>query len=472
MKNIAVFDLDYTLVYTNSTYDFIIYYLRSKRRVIRLLYSLVVLFLDQIGVLNIVRIETREVLFRLLTGERKSDILSVSKSYISKRLIYLQNDQVVRELNTLKNRDFLVLIVSGSLDFIVSEISKYYGIKCFAGTRLLFKKNICCGTIKSDSLYAKEKKIENILSKETGVSDSSEFYFYSDNRSDIHLLKKYKKNSKAIVYESSEASYWNLENIKTLKITSRPSLTGFYTPSTYYFFSRYPLKELFYVHVPFFLLTIFYFDLLSIKSISSLLVSWLGYISLYEIGYLQNDCKSIKSEGVSATSRANPTVCRDISKYIHIRYFYFILSVYLLYYVTPLNNLAIYIGLNIVTFFVFGFHNKLNKKYRVLTYIVLKPSHLIIPLSIYAVPLNTVFFPVLVFYIPFEFVYYYLKTRGKTLNTKSDRLKYISIPRVITLICVYIFMFSISMSSIYVFFSGVVFSSRDILSLFRNLIRK
>jgi len=472
MKNIAIFDLDYTLVYANSTYDFIFYYLQSRKRVFRLSYALIVLFFDQIGILSIFGIETRVVLFKMLRGENKEDILNTSKNYISKRLLQLQNDQVVRELNRLKKLDFLILIVSGSLDFIVSEVSKYYGVKYSVGTKLCFKNNLCYGTIESDSLYKKEREIERIISKKDIISDNQKVYFYSDNKSDINLLKKYRNNSRAIAYESGEVAYWKSENIKTLTITSRPNLRGFYIPSTYYFFSRYPLKELFYVHIPFFLLTILYFDLLSLKDLFCLLVSWLGYISLYEIGYLQNDCKSIKFEGVLATGRANIGICKGITKYVHIRYFYFLLSVFLLYYFTPIHDLAMYIALNILTLFVFRLHNILKKKYRIFTYLILKPSHLIIPLSIYAIPQNIIFFPILVFFLPFEFVYYYLKNKGKTISIKSDRLKYISIPRVIILLFFYLLISQFGFTTIYVFLLGITLSTRDILSLLRNLFRK
>lgn len=200
MKKIAVFDVCWTLYRSNTTIDFVLFYLKKKRfsrylffRIIT--FRLISIFLSLIGIKNI-----RDRMIYQLKGENKSYLTHLTERFFNEYLINKINEPVFLYFNKYRHEGYSLLLASASLDIIVTQISQNENID-FVSSVLGFDDDVCTGKLEFDATGVKYKLLKNATKYcffDTMFSDNLEdkkmkiyfnsFYFVCNSK----ILKKSK----------------------------------------------------------------------------------------------------------------------------------------------------------------------------------------------------------------------------------------------------------------------------------------
>lgn len=177
--------------------------------------------------------------------------------------------------------------------------------------------------------------------------------------------------------------------------------------TSYYFFKVRPDLISFFLYrfgFPFFFLIHQEINLLDFFLV---ILSWLSFMAAYEIGYIDNDYYAIKYEDNPSIRLSENQELIGILLFVIIRVITisFILLITTNYFnIEHTSQLLVAI---FTTLFIFGIHNRLKRKNRILSYSILKSSHLFVPLIL--VSKFSIMFPILLFYIPSPVIGYMQK---------------------------------------------------------------
>lgn len=427
-QKIVGVDLDYTLVNTNTTYNFILYALWSKKKFLRLFHYLILEFINRLSLNFLLKGNIKHHYISLLRGFKKSEIDFLAGEYVSKKLPKVLNFEMLELVLAAKKKKISTVLVSSSLEPLCKVISEQVGIDYFIGSELkYYNGKTFSGELIKDIQGNKLARINEMFKRNN--LDLNGLEYYSDNFEDIVLDGRIGKFF-GVYSEDSIRLHWVQVGVSSFKVT--PSLPKpiwlFYVPSAYYFYSRYPLRELVYTHLPFFLVFLAFFS--GYESVNKILLYWFMYISIYEIGYLLNDCVGNDNE---SSSRVPMSFCSNVPYFILSRITFFIFSSIIL----QLQSNVFYFGVaNIALISIFLIHNSIPKQKRLITYPFLKTSHLLVPLIplIGAQNLALVTLTIVVFYTVWESLYYYRKIYGKGDWNSNFRLKSVSLPKILSLL--------------------------------------
>jgi len=433
MNKIAIFDLDGTFVNANSTYDFIKFVFKQKKRIDILFYFFFLELCQKAGILALLKIDIREKFINKLKGFKREEIQNLAENFVDSYLIKCINQDILNKFNELKNQKFLTILLSSTIDIVGKIFAKKMNFNGDYESILAFDNNndICLGYLKKD-LLGKKEVILNEIEKSFGAIDLKNSYCFSDNFEDINLLKKI-GNSFGVINKQENKNKWLKQNIQTIYIA--PAFGGniktLYLPFFYYKYSRLNfISSYFYFFFDYLLLPLLILfwiqNSLFLKNILLFFVSFIGYISIYEIGYLLNDCVSVKKE-TNPTLRADAKINSKLKELIIIRITFFILIIILLLNFINIKNVLIYLFGILLVSFIFGIHN-FSKifKIRYITFPLLRFSHFIIPLLIFDINFLIIFFVYFLFYFLYDEISY-LNRNNIYWDNKIFFLKFISI---------------------------------------------
>ncbi len=192
-KKILYLDLCGTIVKENTTFDFLYkfgYINKNSVRYIllRLLYK-------------IIRVDLiRKHAINSIAGVGYDILIKQSREYISMCSI---NSQVMTLINEYRRNGYEIIIVSASLDFIVSGFAEMLNVDQYHGTELEYIDKICTGIIVNDLLDAKEKVVRVPSCKD-------HYVMISDNFGDMNVMRGMSE-SIPVVYNYKQKKFW-LEN--------------------------------------------------------------------------------------------------------------------------------------------------------------------------------------------------------------------------------------------------------------------
>ncbi|MGL5049646.1 MAG: hypothetical protein ACRC6E_03325 [Fusobacteriaceae bacterium] len=136
------------------------------------------------------------------------------------------------------------------------------------------------------------------------------------------------------------------------------------------------------------------FDL---KSLFAFFLSLIGTISIYEVGYLENDIKTVKKE-INPTLRLKESETLDIEsnfyKIIFIKYFISGLIVYILSFKFKISYFIL--GLFLIQI-IYLFHNRIRNKINLISFFLLSTLRYLTPLLIRVNDINYNFFQILLY---------------------------------------------------------------------------
>jgi len=428
MKKVAIFDLDHCLVEANTSFEFVKYILKQERRFLKLFFLYLTKLLLPFLVFLFPSKTDREIYLKFLKGFKK-DVL---KQYAEEFAVYIiknfLNKYLYEEVNKFKEeKDFILILASSGFDVVVEAISKNLGFNFYLGSVIEYSNDICTGKLIKKSDGKKLKFLQDEIFPQIGDIDFHNSFFYTDNLSDIDLAKVV-GNSFGIVKYSREAKFWTLHNIPVIyKIPAFKHYSYLFIPTLYYFIVRFPTNLIGNIYYHLFFPFIFgvLVSAFSIKNILILLLAFLGYIALYEIGYILNDCVSVKKEEKpSIRIDPNSFFCKKKNIAILIRVLSFLFISILLIYLTSSIPYLFLIS-NFLILVIFLIVNNLKQQNRKFLYPFLASSHLVLP------PL--VFNPHPIYLVPiglFNFIWHLISASEKFIVKHNLKIILISLPKI------------------------------------------
>lgn len=202
MRNI-VFDVCGTLYDINTTKAFIKYILLKDKHLFKMfmfrLYTSKFSVLNWVGQLWFIvfKVELLKIWrVSLLKGYSKTDLEAYAESFYSEVLVKHENKKVLTVFNKFKEtNESNLILVSSSINIIVSVIAKQLGANAYYGSQMVFDNDICTGKIKFDLEGKKQKVLETL---DTLVTD---------NKNDVKLMLR-AKNNYAVVYNTKDIKFW------------------------------------------------------------------------------------------------------------------------------------------------------------------------------------------------------------------------------------------------------------------------
>ena len=194
-----LFDICDTLYYSNTTFDFISFFLKRENpsnleKFNRISKRKTAIFILRYSILKLFKLD----LFRIkavtfLKGYSKEKLSDGVSAFYNE---YLVKKEIGQTMNILKNNLNKTILVSSSLDIIVNEIAKNLKVKKFFSSELEFENEICNGRLKLDITGKKYKYFKN-----------ANYIVYTDNYSDYSLVKNATIKN-VIVHKYTAKLFW------------------------------------------------------------------------------------------------------------------------------------------------------------------------------------------------------------------------------------------------------------------------
>ena len=201
MKRVYIFDICGTLYNSNTTFDFLEYFLSHANTFYRKYSTLRKTFIWRLVNKFFIKFFhkdlTRIIALHFLEGRSCDELKNAAESFYNDFLFTRQNIEIIEDLKTLsKNPQNKVIILSATLDFIANTIARHLGCQYCYSSQLVYDKNICQGKLYVDLLG---KKLEIIFKNFKGTFAA----VYTDDFSDLPLLSLAKVKN-VIVYPKTQ----------------------------------------------------------------------------------------------------------------------------------------------------------------------------------------------------------------------------------------------------------------------------
>ncbi len=224
-KNIALFDVCDTLYYSNTTFDFIYYYLKTYKpgslvKFKRLLNRNSLGFWFNIAIAKFIGIDViRNSAIKMLKGERKEDLYKAGKEFAKMLTSHKKIEETHRLMESYQGNGYRIILVSASIDPVVHSIAEELDSSYFS-TLLDYDNNgICTGTILRDLTGKKYETIREQMGRE-GVQQIAAV---SDNSTDRPLLA-IAQQKHIVVYREADKDIWNGMDGSFILLKKRPYL--------------------------------------------------------------------------------------------------------------------------------------------------------------------------------------------------------------------------------------------------------
>jgi len=187
-KKYVIIDLCGTLYSSNTTFEFLDYVFAKNLK-----YHLFKFFFKNILGKSINKIITyffstdllRILAIRFLKGFSREEVEHLVDEYYYNILQYKKQHNVIELVDSLRTKEYELIIVSATLDCITKKVAQELNIYQYYSSELFYdKENRCLGKIKYDLLG---KKLDFLLDK--GFNPPFEIVI-SDNISDLKLMQK------------------------------------------------------------------------------------------------------------------------------------------------------------------------------------------------------------------------------------------------------------------------------------------
>lgn len=219
MNKIAIFDVCGTLYNSNTTYDFIDFFLKKKNKKRYLVYRLMKSMLFKPLWKSIIVVSgnnnfNRKVFLSLLKGFNVNDVKNEADFFVAN---FLEQRKIValhKHLGEHLEKEHHVILLSASIEPVVEAIARHLKVTSFFSTQLGITNEHYNGKLDFDMEGKKKHKFHEHYS---AVSEKY-VYFYSDNKEDIDLLNVVDEPT-VVSFESDYETHWKLKKTKdsTLK---------------------------------------------------------------------------------------------------------------------------------------------------------------------------------------------------------------------------------------------------------------
>ena len=213
MNNLVIFDLDDTLLCTDSEFHFTKYIVNQGMLDKDFYLEKIKAFDKDYRSGNLNFKEYMKFLLYPLIGKSKNEVDLLVTSFINSSKDILIDDLTFKLLEKHKKDD--VLIASGALDFVVKGFANYFGVEEFLGTKTEFIENKVTGETTGEPNFEKGKLVhvlEWCKKKKVNIEKAT---FYTDSIHDLPLVEKC-KNSIVVSPDEKLKQYAESNNLQII----------------------------------------------------------------------------------------------------------------------------------------------------------------------------------------------------------------------------------------------------------------
>jgi HAD superfamily phosphoserine phosphatase-like hydrolase len=214
--NVAVFDVCGTLYQSNTSLDFVEFFLRQRKNVAGAAYMK--LSRSKPGKLvhyAIARYLKRDVLrstaAALLRGCTLEELEQASREFVQTVLVQRRKHNVLALLEQYKANGYHVLLLSASFSFVISAVAEEVQADAFIASELKTHNDVIQGTYAIDLLYQKKA----VLLEQ--YPDIAELVVVTDNKADLELLKL-ASHGYAVYNNTRNYQFWNALNLNHIQL--------------------------------------------------------------------------------------------------------------------------------------------------------------------------------------------------------------------------------------------------------------
>jgi phosphoserine phosphatase len=204
-ENIILIDICGTMFDSNTTFDFLDWYVSSKRyKLFRKLSKTWLGKLINFMFRKLWHVDmTRFIAIRFLRGYDRLTLLKAAYNFYDSYLSYRKLERVFDFLNEFRRQGYKLVVVSATIDVIAEVIVQRNDIPCWFSSTLHYtgKKAICTGRIGNDLLGQKLKALQK-----AGIYPPFRCIL-TDDISDMDVIKQSK--SACIVINNKTKLKWN-----------------------------------------------------------------------------------------------------------------------------------------------------------------------------------------------------------------------------------------------------------------------
>ena len=213
MRKLVIFDLDDTLLCTDSEFHFTKYIVNQGMLDKDFYLEKIKAFDKDYRSGNLNFKEYMKFLLYPLIGKSKNEVDLLVTSFINSSKDILIDDLTFKLLEKHKKDD--VLIASGALDFVVKGFANYFGVEEFLGTKTEFIENKVTGETTGEPNFQKGKLVhvsEWCKKKKVNIEKAT---FYTDSIHDLPLVEKC-KNSIVVSPDEKLKQYAESNNLQII----------------------------------------------------------------------------------------------------------------------------------------------------------------------------------------------------------------------------------------------------------------
>ena len=213
MNNLVIFDLDDTLLCTDSEFHFTKYIVNQGMLDKDFYLEKIKAFDKDYRSGNLNFKEYMKFLLYPLIGKSKDEVDLLVTGFINSSKDILIDDLTFKLLEKHKKDD--VLIASGALDFVVKGFANYFGVEEFLGTKTEFIENKVTGETTGEPNFEKGKLVhvsEWCKKKKVNIEKAT---FYTDSIHDLPLVEKC-KNSIVVSPDDKLKQYAEINNLQII----------------------------------------------------------------------------------------------------------------------------------------------------------------------------------------------------------------------------------------------------------------
>ena len=213
MNNLVIFDLDDTLLCTDSEFHFTKYIVNQGMLDKDFYLEKIKAFDKDYRSGNLNFKEYMKFLLYPLIGKSKDEVDLLVRGFINSSKDILIDDLTFKLLEKHKKDD--VLIASGALDFVVKGFANYFGVEEFLGTKTEFIENKVTGETTGEPNFEKGKLVhvsEWCKKKKVNIEKAT---FYTDSIHDLPLVEKC-KNSIVVSPDEKLKQYAESNNLQII----------------------------------------------------------------------------------------------------------------------------------------------------------------------------------------------------------------------------------------------------------------
>lgn len=178
-------DICGTLYQSNTTFDFLDFYLRmpSYRWFRRISRTVCWRALNRVCLYGWRYDLTRRIALSFLKGKTCCELEAAAARFVDEFLCNKENGEVIDRVTSLQKENTVVL-VSATLDFIAAAIAARWGIERFYASQPAYRNGVCRGYLRTDLLGDKAAAL-----RREGILPPYEWVI-TDNLSDLALVRE------------------------------------------------------------------------------------------------------------------------------------------------------------------------------------------------------------------------------------------------------------------------------------------